>query len=145
MVLILAEHPMRVSPSGRWRRISNPEWYSIIPARVRISSLAPGYSPDTGQINCITSFMGRYKRNNVKDLEHESNGTLCRCICKEGNTDVCKQCASSGGRGWRITRKNFCPDQCPVSSIWIERGTTDAKIWIRVLYGVLKINCITYE
>lgn len=115
MVLILVEHPMRVSPSGRWRRISNPEWYSI-PTRVRISSLAPGYSPDTGQINYIISFMGRYKRNNVKDLKHESYRILCRCICIEGNADVCKQSAPLGGRGRRTSRKNFCPDQCPVSS-----------------------------
>ena len=72
--------------------------------------------------------MGRCKRNNLKDLKHESYEILCRCICIEGNADVCKQSAPLGGRGRRITRKNFCPDQCPCGGTSIPQLATNEEV-----------------
>lgn len=96
------------------RQIGKADRFRIYCLWVRLPLWVLGYSSGTGLINHFINFIGRYKRNNLKDLKHESYGIFCRCICIEGNADVCKQSAPSGGRGRRITRKNFCPNHAEI-------------------------------
>ena len=53
---------------------------------------------------------------------------FCRCIYNEGNADVCKESAPSGGRGRRTTRKNICPDHTPVAQLDLERVATNDEV-----------------